>query len=94
LWALRDSELANPQIVVPAARAGARTAFSTLTARADWPAVLKQGRMASKRFWRCIDVLEQEQLVGEQVWMRADRHKTMRLVLTEKGVRWCLDNDK
>ena len=70
---------------VPAAATGQRTAFHVLSARPNFPASLKSGRLGKKRFWRHVEEMRQLGLISEDVIRRANRHTTAVLVATGKG---------
>jgi len=89
LRAFKSCAEQKPPLIVPAAMQGPRTAANTLRERAEWPATLKTSKADTGRFRRMLEVLRQHGLVEEQGYIRADRHRAIQLVLTEKGLREC-----
>lgn len=87
LKAMQAAEAAG--ISVPAATQGQRTAFRVLSAQPAFPDSLRSGKPATRRFWRHVEALRAIQHVADSSITRADRHKTLTIVLTPEGMRAC-----
>lgn len=87
LKAMQAAEAAG--ISVPAATQGQRTAFRVLSAQPAFPDSLRSGKPATRRFWRHIEALRAIRHITDSSITRADRHKTLTIVLTPEGVRAC-----
>lgn len=86
LAALRACATATPQVDVPAATTGRRTAFHVLSIRPEFPDSLKPGRKAEmKRFWRQIEELRAMGNIRDASITRADRHKVQVLELAQRA---------
>ncbi len=83
---------AAPEIVVPTATTGQRTAYHVLSIRPEFPESLKgAGRGKTRRFWRQIEDLRQLRQIEERVYRRENRHTAWQFVLTDEGMRQCAE---
>jgi RecA-family ATPase len=89
LRALRACATSNPQIVVPAATTGRRTAHHVLSAGAEFPETLRAGKPAVRRFWRQVEALRAMGAVNVAEHRMPDRHYITQFVLTTEGMRAC-----
>ncbi len=80
-----------PQIVVPGAMTGQRTALHVLSQRPEFPPSLRAGKAAKRRFWRHIEAMRQMHVVEETSYRRTNRHVAAQIVLTAEGVRQCAE---
>jgi hypothetical protein len=87
LDALRGCAESVPAIPVPSAMQGQRTAFHVLSLRPEFPASLRSGKPAVRRFRRQIEALRQIHAIHETSYQRANGHKTAAFALTTEGVR-------
>lgn len=76
-------------IIVPAAMSGPRTSYIALRDRPEFPQSMRSGKPAVRRFWREIEALRQLKQVDEESYERSNRHKALKLVLTQEGLRQC-----
>ena len=87
LDALRGCAESVPPIPVPSAMQGQRTAFHVLSLRPEFPASLRSGKPAVRRFRRQIEALRQIHAIHETSYQRANGHKTAAFALTTEGAR-------
>ncbi|MDZ4778259.1 MAG: AAA family ATPase [Alphaproteobacteria bacterium] len=91
LASFRSCADAIPPLAVPAAMTGPRTALHVLTARPEFPAALRAGRPAARRFWRHVEELRQMRAIEESSIRRTNRHLTACLAITDEGRRECAE---
>lgn len=89
LAALRACAESVPPIVVPTAMTGQRTAYHVLNQRPEFPASLRAGKPAKRRFWRQIESLRQMHTIEETTYRRINRHLAEQITLTTEGKRQC-----
>lgn len=86
---------ADRDIVIPAATQGPRTAFCTLALTDEFPASLRVGKPAKRRFFRHLEALRQSKQIKETEYRRTNRHVGSQLVLVssanpqQDGMRQC-----
>lgn len=76
-------------VIVPSALQGQRTAFHVLSMRPEFPASLKAGTVARRRFLRQLEALRQSGAIREDGYRRENRHHGTKFSLTTEGARQC-----
>ncbi len=82
---------AEAGVTVPAALQGPRTAFHVLSVRPEFPASLKAGGAARRRFLRQLEGLRQLGAICEVEYRRTNRHPGTKFDLTPEGMRQCAE---
>jgi hypothetical protein len=91
LAAFKACAEASPPVHVPAAQSGNRTGFHVLSLRPEFPPALREGRAATRRFWRHVEALRQVHALAECSIRRTNRHLLACLEITAEGLRQCAE---